>query len=272
MLTINIVTLFPNFFDSPLKTGVLGRVISSGLLKLRFVNPRDFTEDIHKTVDDAPFGGGDGMVMMYEPLKKSMEFLSTLQTQSKEEIKQKVIYLSPQGKKWNYQKAREWGEKDNEEKTIICGRYAGVDQRFISEYVEEEISVGDYVLTGGETALLVILDSISRFIKGALGNESSAVNESFEQKQLLEAPQWTRPREISGYKIPEIVLSGHHKNIKQFQYLMSLLITAIKRPDLLSNNAIKKDLSEAINMAESLSEEELKSCGLLPESLNLLKQ
>lgn len=264
MLKINIITLFPDFFKSPLQTGVLGRAIQSDLLKIHFVNPRDFTEDIHKTVDDTPFGGGDGMVMMYEPLKRSMEFLKA---QAKKGIKQKVIYLSPQGKKWNYQKAREWAGQAHEEKTFICGRYGGVDQRFISEYVDEEISVGDYVLTGGEPAMLVILDSLSRFRKGTLGNESSISEESFECHSLLEAPQWTRPRDIKDYQIPEFILSGHHKNIENFRYLISILVTAVKRPDLLEKSVAKKDLSKALKMAESLSPKELKACGLSKKSL-----
>ena len=264
MLKINIITLFPEFFDSPFKTGVLGRAIQSQLLKIHFVNPRDFTKDVHKTVDDTPFGGGDGMVMIYEPLKKAIE---SLKTPSK-----KVIYLSPQGKKWNYQKAREWAGQTDEEKTFICGRYGGVDQRFISEYVDEEISIGDYVLTGGEPAMLVLLDSLSRFVKGALGNESSVSEESFEHQNLLEAPQWTRPRDIKGYQIPEVILSGHHKNIENFRYLISILVTAIRRPDLLKSISTKKDLPKALKMAESLSLEELKACGLDRRSLEALKK
>ena len=264
MLKINIVTLFPDFFSSPLKQGVLGRTIKSQLLKIHFVNPRDFTEDIHQSVDDTPFGGGDGMVMMYSPLKKALESLSN--------INQKVIYLSPQGQQWNHKKARMWAAQTDKEWTFICGRYAGIDQRFISEYVDEEISIGDYVLTGGEPAMLVVLDSFSRFIKGALGNESSSVNESFEQDHLLEAPQWTRPQEIPRYEVPKVMLSGHHKNIKNFQYLISILITAVKRPDLLISNKTQQDLPKSIKMAESLSEKELKACGLNIDHIQNLKK
>ena len=264
MLKINVITLFPDFFNSPLKTGVLGRAIQSHLLKIRFVNPRDFTEDVHQSVDDSPFGGGDGMVMMYHPLKKAIESLS--------KTNQKIIYLNPQGQKWNYVKARAWAKQTETEWTFICGRYAGVDQRFISEYVDEEISVGDYVLTGGESAMLIILDSLSRFIKGALGNEFSSVNESFEQNNLLEAPQWTRPRSVPGYEIPKVILSGHHENIKKFHYSISILITSLKRPDLLTKGKIQRDLPEAIKMAESLSEKELKACGLNIENLQALKK
>ena len=263
MLKINIITLFPEFFNSPLETGVLGRAIQSGLLKIHFVNPRDFTEDVHQSVDDSPFGGGDGMVMKYEPLKKAVESL--------QKTDHHIIYLSPQGKKWNHSKARAYAAKENKEWTFICGRYGGVDQRFVSEYVQEEISVGDYVLTGGEPAMLVILDSLSRFIKGALGNETSSVNESFEHHKLLETPQWTRPRDIKGYQIPEVILSGHHENIENFRYLISILITAVKRPDLLEKSSARKDLLKAIEMAEVLSQEELKACGLDRQCLYTLK-
>ncbi|MDE0518607.1 MAG: tRNA (guanosine(37)-N1)-methyltransferase TrmD [Bdellovibrionales bacterium] len=264
MLKVNIVTLFPDFFSSPLKMGILGRAIQSKLLKIHFVNPRDFTADVHQSVDDTPFGGGDGMVMMYHPLKKAIESLPA--------ASQKVIYLSPQGQQWNHVKARTWAEQADKEWTFICGRYAGVDQRFINKYVDEEISIGDYVLTGGEPAMLVLLDSLSRFIRGALGNKSSSINESFEQNHLLEAPQWTRPRDIPGYEIPKVMLSGHHKDIKNFQYLISILITAVKRPDMLIAGKIQQDLPKAIKMVESLSEKELKACGLNMEHLQTLKK
>ncbi len=261
-MEINIITLFPGFFYSPLKIGILGRAVQSGFLKVHFANLRDFTEDNYQSVDDSPFGGGDGMVMKYEPLKKAVESFSN----------KKIIYLSPQGKKWDYKTARACAEQ-NENLTFICGRYGGVDQRFINEYVEEEISIGDYVLSGGEPALLVILDSLSRFIKGALGNECSVEEESFEQDHLLEAPQWTRPQEITGYKIPEVILSGHHKNIQNFRYLMSVLVTAVKRPDLLKlNPAGQKDLPKAIKMIQAFSQEELNACGISAKYLTALKQ
>ena len=320
MLKINIITLFPDFFESPLKTGILGRSIRTKLLKIHFINPRDFSEDKYQSVDDSPFGGGDGMVIKYEPLKRAIESLSkkkninnphtdhgsdyyTTQSgitdQSEQKIKSlrlensdsyekekaerlkqdqykyinktgSVIYLSPQGKKWDYVKARTYA-KQSKQLTFICGRYAGLDQRFISKYVHEEISIGDYVLMGGESAMLVILDSLCRFIKGSLGNASSSVDESFEHQKLLEAPQWTRPAEIAGYKIPEVILSGHHKKIKQFRYFMSVLITSIKRPDLLKNNPARKDLAKAIQMAQTLSPKELKACGLSIECLKKVK-
>ncbi len=263
-MRINIITLFPEFFKSPLETGVLGRAIRSGFIKIFFINPRSFTEDKYQSVDDSPFGGGDGMVLKYIPLKKAIESLSL-------DISEKIIYLSPQGPRWNYKQARKFAEQ-KKNLTFICGRYGGVDQRIISEYVKEEISVGDYVLTGGEPALLVILDSLTRFIQGALGNKQSSNEESFEHQGLLEAPQWTRPREISGYKIPEIIFSGHHKDIKNFRYLMSLFMTALKRPSAITGSLSGKDLSKALEMVQSFSEEELKALSLHKKDLENIKQ
>ncbi len=272
MKKINILTLFPEFFKSPLETGVLGRAVRRRLIKIRFVNPRDFTEDKHQSVDDSPFGGGDGMIMQYKPLKKALLSLSQ-DFEKKRELPPKglkIIHLSPQGKKWDHKKARAFAEQNNQELVFICGRYGGVDSRFVSEYVDEEISVGDYVLTGGEPALLVILDSLSRFIKGALGNKDSSKEESFEKNYLLEAPQWSRPKDIKGHKIPEVVLSGHHKNIKNFRYLMSVFITALKRPDLSALSPNGKDLPKAVKLVKSFSKKELKACGIQEKDLRLV--
>ena len=286
MKKINIVTLFPEFFKSPLETGVLGRAVRRGLIKIRFVNPREFAEDKHQSVDDSPFGGGDGMIMQYDPLKKPLLSLSqnskkqgavkpfarrkkslsrrkahkVLRPERSKNIK--TIYLSPQGKKWDHKSARAFAEQ-NQELVFICGRYGGVDQRFVSEYVDEEISVGDYVLTGGEPAGLVILDGLSRFLKGALGNKDSSREESFEKAFLLEAPQWSRPQNIKGHKIPEVILSGHHKKIQNFRYLLSVFITALKRPDLLALSPLAgKDLPKAIKLVQTLSPPELRACGI----------
>ncbi len=267
-MKINIITLFPDFFKSPLETGVLGRALHTGLISIGFTNPRDFAEDKYQSVDDSPFGGGDSMVMKYETLKKSLEFLHN---KNPENAKGHTVCLSPQGEKWDYRKARAYAKK-KDALTFICGRYGGMDQRFINEYVTQEISVGDYVLTGGEPAMLVILDSLSRFIKGTLGNKYSADEESFECQGLLEAPQWTRPREILGYKIPEVVFSGHHKDIKQFRYFMSIFITALKRSDLLALSSAKNDLPKAIKMVQAFSKKELKACGICKEDLSAVKK
>ena len=262
-MTFNIITLFPDFFTSPLATGVLGRAVRSQLLKVHFINPRNFATDKHKKVDDSPFGGGDGMVLLYQPLQKALESLP-------KKAKEKVVYLSPQGKKWDYKIARKWATEKGEW-TFISGRYAGVDQRFLSRYVTEEISVGDYVLTGGESAMLIILDSLSRFVKGVLGNETSAQVESFENQGLLEAPQWTKPQEIKGYKIPEVLFSGHHQKVQEFRYFMSVLMTALKKPDLLKHRE-QKALPLALEMACDFSKEELLACGLSLQDLSFLKK
>lgn len=263
MLTIKILTLFPSFFDSPLKQGILGKAVQSGLLKIQFINPRDFTDNTYQSVDDNPYGGADGMLMQYIPMQKTMESLNLSKNN-------KVYYFSPQGRLWDYKQARLWAEQDSVERVLICGRYSGLDQRFISEYVDEEISIGDYVLNGGESAALVILDSTVRFIKGALGNEHSAEQESFENQSLLEAPQWTRPRDIAGYQIPKVMLSGHHENIKTFQYHLSLVITALKRPDLLKKSGAERNLKKAVQSIQTLSSSELKACGLNQKNLQFL--
>jgi len=261
MLDIQILSLFPSFFESPLQIGVLGRAIRSGRLQVHFINPRDFTQDVHQSVDHPPFGGGDGMVMMYAPIQKALKSLASTG----------LIYsLSPQGKRWNYAMARKWATQESQKRTFICGRYSGIDQRIINEFVHEEISIGDYILTGGEAALLVILDSMCRFMENVLGNPSSANNESFEHHQLLECPQWTKPRDIPGHQIPSVMLSGHHQKIQQFRYEISLLLTAVKRPDLLISNPAAQDLPQALSMASNLPAEELQACGLCPEDLKSL--
>ena len=270
MLKIHIVTLFPEFFKSPLETGILGRAVRNNLLNIHFVNPRDFTADLHKTVDTPPFGGGDGMVMQYTPLKKAIQSLPS---------SARICFLTPQGQQWNYQLARTWAQEGHspalkghspelknakKEWTFICGRYGGVDQRLINEMADEEISIGDYVLTGGEPALLVLLDSLCRFVKGALGNEHSSNRESFENQKLLECPQWTKPRDIAGHQIPKVLLTGHHKNIKQFRYFASVVLTAQKRPDLLAKSPAQKDLKAAQSFIYStLSHEEQAALGLI---------
>ncbi len=273
MVCVQIISLFPEFFTSPVSVGILARALKKGLLKLSFVNPRDFTTDAYNSVDAPPFGGKEGMVMKFAPLKKALLSLPE---------RGRVVFLTPQGQSWSFKKAREWGSAcvhgnspgDKEEKktyTLICGRYSGVDERFIAGYVDEEISVGDYVLTGGEPAALVILDSVCRFLKGALGNESSPQSESFEGTGLLEAPQWTKPRQIKGYTVPSVLLSGHHKNIKNFKHLMSVLITFLKRPDLLQPAVKNKDLPKALKMFQTLSPSEVKACGITAEQLSRLR-
>ena len=251
-MQFNIFTLFPDFFKVPFSQGILGQACQKDLIQYEVISIRKFSKDSYGSVDDRPFGGGDGMVLSYEPLKEALQSVSH---------PGHVVYLTPQGKKWDHYQAQKWAE---EKKTVslICGRYAGVDNRFIDQYVNEEISIGDYVLSGGETAGLVIIESVSRFIPGVLGCADSSSNETFETDLLLEYPQWTKPRNIQGYKIPDVFFSGHHEKIEQARYYLSLLRTHLRRPEFLKG-IHKENLPKAIEWANTLSEEEKKSCQLL---------
>ena len=251
MKKINVFTLFPQIFEDYLKVGILGNAHLKKLFHLNLVNIRDFAKDSYGSVDDRPFGGGDGMVLSYEPLEEALLSLKD---------KGRVIYLSPQGRVWNHKQARQLAQI-KEPVSFICGRYAGVDSRFIHRYVDEEISLGDYILNGGELAALVVIESILRFVPGVLGHEESMNTESFEGLGLLESPQWTRPRSIKGYQIPEVFFSGHHKDIKQTRHYLSLLRTFLLRPELIQKER-NEDLKKAYEWWKSLTLEEKKSCQL----------
>lgn len=255
-MKFNLITIFPDYFQSPLKVGVVGQALGQGLLHVNFVNPRDFTEDVHRTVDDRPFGGGDGMLMLVEPLKRALTSLSK---------PGRVVYLSPHGTPWSDAKARAWAEQ-GQDLTLVCGRYAGIDQRFIQNYVEEEISLGDFVLSGGEPAALAIIDSVARFLPGVLGNDKSPEEESFA-KGILEAPQFTRPREFEGEKVPEILLGGHHARIQEWRETVALLVTALRRPDLVVQNSLQNQVRQAAEQALNWNEDELNICGIRKEQL-----
>ena len=258
-MTFHIVTLFPEYFKSALEQGILARAIKNQLIEISFTNPRDFSENSSRRVDEAPFGGGDGMVLSYHPLRKSLESISK---------KGHVIYLSSQGELWSARRARELSKKPC--LTLICGRYGGVDERFIQDHVQEEVSIGDYILNGGEVASLAVLESISRFVPDVLGNESSVENESFENLGLLEGPLWTRPKDIEGHEIPKVMLGGNHKKIKEFRFHVSLVLTAIKRPHIILNNpSLISMLPQAQKELKGLSLEELSSLRIDMEKLNL---
>ena len=252
-MNIQIVTLFPEYFISPLKQGLLGKAVKEGLLKVNFSNPRDYGKS--GRVDDYPFGGGESMVMSYHPLKNSLDSFSK---------KGQVVYFSPQGNLWDFKKARAFSSFQTV--TLICGRYGGIDERFISAFVDEEISIGDYILNGGESAALVFMESIFRFLPGALGNRQSLGEESFENEGLLQGPQWTRPRHIKGHEIPEVFFSGNHKKIEEFRFYISLLKTFIKRSDRFSSSLLEK-LPKALEEMERLSEPELEALGFSSEIL-----
>ncbi len=229
VLRINVLTLFPEMITSYLSLGLLGQAVKKNRLEIETVNPRNFVHDVHRTVDDRPFGGSDGMVMLASPLRDALNSTSR---------KGRVIYLSPQGPKFDQRKAKELASLS--EFTLICGRYGGIDQRVINSCVDEELSIGDYVLSGGELAALVVAESISRFCPGVLGHAQSANMDSFENG-WLEAPQFTRPRDWEGQSVPEVLTSGHHAQMVDWQLQTSALVTLSKRPDLWKHNGQATD-------------------------------
>lgn len=257
-LSFNIITLFPDYFNIPLSQGVISRAMKRGLVQVKFYNPRDYTCDTHKSVDDKPFGGFDGMLLKVGPLGDLVEDLKNQGHMGK------LVYLSPQGKVWNDSLAREWA-LSSIPITLLCGRYSGVDQRFLNTYVDEEVSIGDFVLSGGEIAATVILDSVFRFLPGTLGNELSKDEESFS-RGLLEAPQFTRPRTAFGQDVPDVLLSGDHQKINQFQLYLSLLVTLEKRPELITKAHIQ-ELNKAMGYLAGMQPSEVHACGLDMEVL-----
>lgn len=226
MKIFDVLTIFPEVIKCYINHGVVGKALKKGLVEVRIHNLRDFTSDKHKTVDDYPYGGGPGMVM------KVKSFYDAIKQIKSDGLQRKVVLLSPQGRRFN-QKVAEELLKENKAIILICGRYEGIDER-VKSFVDEEISIGDYVLSGGELAALVIIDSIVRLIPGALGDELSAKEESFI-KGILDCPHYTRPEEFEGMKVPEILLSGDHKKIELWRKKEALRNTLEKRPDLLKN-------------------------------------
>lgn len=214
------LTLFPEMFDS-LKQSIIGRAIENESIELNLVNIRDFSKDKHKKVDDTPYGGGAGMVMKADVVYDAYKSLNTDDA--------KVIYMSPQGKTLNQKKVEELSKQEH--LIILCGHYEGIDQRVIDKIVDEEISIGDYVLTGGEIPAMVLIDSVSRYAEGVISKES--IEEESFTNGLLEYPQFTRPEVFEGEKVPEVLLSGNHQNIAKWRKEEALRITKIKRPDLL---------------------------------------
>lgn len=219
-MKFDVLTLFPEMF-SPVKQSILGKAEEKGLIDINLINIRDFSKDKHKKVDDTPYGGGAGMV-----IRPDVVYDAYASVKSDEA---KVIYLSPQGKTLNQKKVEELSNQKH--LILICGHYEGIDQRVLDELEVEEISIGDYVLTGGELPAMVLIDSVSRYIEGVL-TQGSIEEESFSNN-LLEYPQYTRPEEFMGRKVPQVLLSGHHENIRKWRYEKQLEITKQKRPDLL---------------------------------------
>ena len=221
MFQVKIFTLYPDFFPGILSKGIYGRAIEKSLWNLKVINIRDYAEDKHKTVDDTPYGGGEGMVLKPDVVAKALD-----QNLKKDE---KVIYLTPKGKTFDQNTAKNFLK--NKKINILCGHFEGIDQRVIDSRGIEEISIGDFILSGGETAAYVILDSILRLVPGVLGNENSNKNESFENG-LLEYPQYTKPQIWEKTTVPEVLLSGDHSKIKDWRLSQSEAITRTRRPDL----------------------------------------
>lgn len=223
-MKFDVLTLFPEMFET-MKQSIFGKAMGKGIVTMNTVNIRDFSKDKHKKVDDTPYGGGAGMVMMPDVVYSAY--------QSIEAKDAKVIYMSPQGKTLSQKKVEELAKQDH--LIILCGHYEGIDQRVLDKIVDEEISIGDYVLTGGEIPAMVLMDSVSRYVEGVL-KQDSIKEESFTNG-LLEYPQYTRPETFEGQKVPEILLTGHHENIEKWRKEQSLKITKQKRPDLLEKQA-----------------------------------
>ena len=238
-MKFDVLTLFPEMFE-PMKQSVIGRAIEKGLLEINLVNIRDFSKDKHKKVDDTVYGGGAGMLMKPDVVYDAFKSVKS--------EKSKVIYLSPQGKKLCQSKVEELAKQEH--LILLCGHYEGIDQRVIDKIVDEEISIGDYVLTGGEIPAMVLIDSVSRYIDGVITGESTS-EESFSGEGLLEYPQYTRPEEFEGMKVPEVLQSGHHENINKWRRKEAIRITYQKRPDLLEKVNLTEEEKKFIKELEN---------------------
>lgn len=245
-MNFQVITLFPDLILQNFAVGVVGQAKEKGLIQLNAINPRQFTKDIHKTVDDRPYGGGDGMIMLAEVLAKSVESIPL-------EKRGKIIYMSPQGQPLTDKIVRQLAEEEN--LTLICGRYGGVDQRFLNQYVDQEISIGDYVLSGGELAAAVVIDSVSRMLPGVLGHGASKDLDSFSDG-ILECPNLTRPSQWQEQEVPAILLSGDHQKISQWRAMLAKLVTLQKRPDLLVGKMSIADRAELKSFFLELTTEE----------------
>lgn len=224
-MKFDVLTLFPEMFE-PVKQSIIGKAVEKKIIEINLIDIRNFSKDKHKKVDDTPYGGGAGMVIKPDVVYDAYNSIKDKNA--------KVIYLSPQGKVLNQEKVEELAREEH--LILLCGHYEGIDQRVIDEIVDEEISIGNYVLTGGEIPTMVLIDSVSRYVPGVLANDST--NEESFSNGLLEYPQYTRPEIFNGVKVPEILLSGHHENIDKWRKEKSLEITKNKRPELLKNKII----------------------------------
>ena len=240
-MQFDVLTLFPEMFDIT-KQSILGKAQEKDLININIINIRDFSENKHKKVDDTPYGGGAGMVIMPDVVYRAYESVYTPHS--------KVIYMSPQGRTLNQKKVVELSKEEH--LIILCGHYEGIDQRVLDKIVDEEISIGDYVLTGGELPAMVLIDSISRYVEGVLSAES--IEEETFSQGLLEYPQYTRPEVFENRKVPDVLLSGHHQNIEKWRKEQSLKFTYIKRPDLLKEINLSEKEQKMLEEYKNLKE------------------
>lgn len=249
-MRIDVISLFPPMFEAVSQYGITSRAVKNGLLTLRVWNPRDYTEDKHRSVDDRPYGGGPGMVMMIEPLRRAIA------AARQEQPGAKVIYLSPQGRQLDHAAVLELSRREG--MILLAGRYEGIDERLLEMEVDEEWSLGDYVLSGGELAAMVLIDAVTRQLPGALGDEDSAQQDSFVEG-LLDCEHYTRPEEYAGQKVPEVLLSGDHEKIRRWRLKRSLGRTWLRRPDLLERLTLNNEQKQLL---EEFQREYLKESGV----------
>jgi tRNA (guanine37-N1)-methyltransferase len=245
MMRFDVISLFPEMFDAISKHGITSRALDKKIYVLHVINPREFTADNHKTVDDRPYGGGPGMVMLAEPLSQAIKAAIALNKGAK------VIHLSPRGKPLSHEKVMQLSQQQG--LILLASRYEGVDERLLDELVDEEISIGDYVLSGGELPAMALIDAIVRQLPGTLGDADSATQDSFVNG-LLDCPHYTRPEAYENKVVPEVLLSGNHEKIRQWRLKQSLLLTRAKRPDLLAARSLTKE--EARLLQEAIREQE----------------
>ena len=242
-MRFDVLTIFPDMFSAHLSEGVLGRAVKKGIVRAGIVNIRDFARGVHKATDDRPYGGGDGMVMNPGPIYRALESID------RENGRSLVILLSPQGKPFDQSTA--WELSSWDQIILICGRYEGVDERIRKHWIDRELSVGDFILSGGEMAAIIVMDAVSRLIPGVLGGERSNLEDSFEEG-LLEYPQYTRPRVFLGEEVPQVLLSGDHEKIRLWRRKKSLKRTRHRRPDLFKKARLTREderlLSEKVEL------------------------
>ena len=248
-MRFDVISLFPEMFDAISKHGITSRALKQNIYVLNVINPREFTTDNHKTVDDRPYGGGPGMVMLAQPLSQAIKAAKALNANAGI-VGAKVVHLSPRGARLTHEKVMQLSKANG--LILLASRYEGVDERLLDALVDEELSVGDYVLSGGELPAMALIDAIVRQLPGALGDADSALEDSFVNG-LLDCPHYTRPEEYDGRCVPEVLLSGNHAKIRQWRLKQSLLLTRAKRPDLLAARSLTKEETRLLKEIEAES-------------------